>query len=420
MRAPRRLLVVTQWSYRDALIQTYTLPYVRLILKELPEGSRVHLVTQEQERLRLAPEEAARERAALRDEGIDWLPTDYTRFGVTAMARAGLTLARLGALCVVGEVDVVHAWCTTAGTLGYVLSAATGKPLVIDSFEPHAESMVENGTWRSGGLAHRVLSFFERRQARRARAVIATTEGMLGYARERWGAVPPAAFVKPSCIDADAFAARATDVEALRDELGLRGKLVAVYAGKIGGIYLEREIFDLLRAAHDRWGDRLRVLLLSGSPRAEVDRLCAEAGLPPEVVTLRFVAHADVPRHLALGDFAINPVRPVPTKRFCTSIKDGEYWAMGLPVVIPEGISDDSAIVERRRIGVVLRAFTPEGYRRCVAELAALLDEDREALRRRVREAVVAHRSFSVAEAAYRALYGEGGLLSPEAEIADK
>ena len=35
-------------------------------------------------------------------------------------------------------------WCMTAGSLGYILSKTSGKNLVIDSYEPHAEAMVEN------------------------------------------------------------------------------------------------------------------------------------------------------------------------------------------------------------------------------------------------------------------------------------
>ena len=46
---PRHLLVLTYWRFDDALMQTYTLPYVHILLEALPPGSSIHLVTLELE-----------------------------------------------------------------------------------------------------------------------------------------------------------------------------------------------------------------------------------------------------------------------------------------------------------------------------------------------------------------------------------
>jgi len=47
----KNVLILTYWSYHDALIQTYTLPYVRIIKKYLPAKSKIFLVTLEQKKL---------------------------------------------------------------------------------------------------------------------------------------------------------------------------------------------------------------------------------------------------------------------------------------------------------------------------------------------------------------------------------
>ena len=49
MKGARNILVLTYWSYSDALIQAYTLPYLRIMLRVLPPGSKVHLVTLEKQ-----------------------------------------------------------------------------------------------------------------------------------------------------------------------------------------------------------------------------------------------------------------------------------------------------------------------------------------------------------------------------------
>jgi glycosyltransferase involved in cell wall biosynthesis len=213
--------------------------------------------------------------------------------------------------------------------------------------------------------------------------------------------------IKPACVDLDLFRFKSQQDEQLQLELSLKGMIVAVYAGKLGGIYLDREVFDFLKAAHGFWGDRFRALLLTSHREEEITTLCKLSGLARHVVIIRFVPHQEVPRYLSLADFALTPVKPVPTKRYCTPIKDGEYWAMGLPVVIPDGISDDSEIIRTEKAGVVLRQLNEEAYRSALTELDNLLCEPRTEMRKRIHALAVKHRNFSIAEEVYESIYGQ-------------
>ncbi|HEY9284860.1 MAG TPA: glycosyltransferase [Pyrinomonadaceae bacterium] len=408
----RNLLALTYWSYKDALVQSAVLPYLRMIRRQLP-GASILLVTAEQAHLRMSDEERRRAEDELAAEGVRLVTVEYSRFGARAAGRLALLVPRLLRLCRAERVGHLHAWGPTAGAVGYFLSVLANLPLVLDSYEPHAESMVEAGWWGRDSRAFKLLFRLERLQSRRARAAIATTQGVRDYAREKYGAEFARFYVKPATVDLAVFSPEHAKDPALLRRLDLEGKLVCVYAGKIGGIYLEREIFDFLKAAADRWGERFRALLLTDAPRERVRELSAAAGLDPAVVTATFVPFRDVPRHMGLGDFAINPVRPVPTKRYCTSVKDGEYWAMGLPVVIPDRIGDDSALVREHNIGAVLGSLDRAGYERAVAEIDALLNaEPRAELAARVRAVAARLRDVRHAERIYAELYGEAGRLT--------
>jgi glycosyltransferase involved in cell wall biosynthesis len=405
----RNLLALTYWSYKDALVQSAVLPYLRMMRRALPAGSEIFLLTAEQPHLRMSEEERRQADEKLAAEGVRLVTVDYTRFGARAAARLLGLVLRLLRLCLAERVRHLHAWGPTAGGVGYFLSKLTGLPLVLDSYEPHAESMIEVGWWTRESKAFKLMFGLEGLQSRRARAAIATTRGVRDYAREKYGAEFERFYVKPATVDLERFSPeRAHDAEFAK-ELGLEGKLVCVYAGKVGGIYLERELFDFFQAAAEHWGERFRVLMLTDAPPARVRELAAASGLGPEVVTAKFVEFRDVPRHMALGDFAVNPVRPVPTKRYCTSVKDGEYWAMGLPVVITPDIGDDSRIIRENRIGAVVEAFTPEAYARAVKEIDGLLNgEPRAELRARIRAVADRERNVKNAEGIYRELYAEG------------
>jgi glycosyltransferase involved in cell wall biosynthesis len=407
-RKVRNVLALTYWSYKDALVQSAVMPYLRMIRRQLPEGSKIFLFTLEQSHLSMGEEEARLERERLEAEGVRLVAFPYSRFGLRALVRWAGLIPRLWALCVRERVKHIHAWCTPAGGAGYILSKLTGAPLVLDSYEPHAESMVEVGHWDERSLGFRILFLLEKLQTRRLRAAIATSRGVREYAERKYGVRIERFYVKPASVDMELFTPRLAKDPALLKELGLTGKLVCVYAGKIGGIYLEREIFDFFKAAAERWGERFRVLLLTDASDERVSALAAASGLDPTTVVKRFVPFKEVPRYMGLGDFALNPVRPVPTKRYCTSVKDGEYWATGLPVVIPRDISDDSDIIRERRIGAVLDEFTPEAYRAAVAEIDALLKgHTRAELAAKVRAVAAEHRDLSKRWGIYEELYGE-------------
>lgn len=398
---PLRILVLTYWSFEDALVQAYTLPYVRMIGETLPWGSTIHLVTLDPARTR--PGSTA-------TEGYIRHSFTYKPFGIKGVPMIAGLVWHLYRLIIRERIDVVHAWCTPAGMIGYLLSLFTGRPLIIDSYEPHADAMVENGTWSAGGMAFRLLFLFERLQTKRAKVVIAAAEGMRTYALARYGTVPLNFHVKPACVDLEQFSFRNLKNKELMHSLGLEGKLIAVYAGKFGGIYLGQEVFDFFRVARDHWGERFHVLLLTDHPQAELDLFITSAGLSPTMFTIRFVPHADIPDHMGLADFALTPVKPVPTKRFCTPIKDGEYWALGLPVVITPHISDDSDIIEEYGIGSVVRSFDKVAYQKSVREIDALLTKhDRSSLYAKIRPVAEQYRSFNIARRAYAAIYGAEG-----------
>lgn len=402
------VLVVTYWSYKDALIQTYTLPYLRIIRSKLPPGAKIYLVTFENRIHQITASEKQKIKGELREEGIYLLSYSYINFGIKALMQIiPITLSLLW-ISLFNKISTIHCFCTPAGAIGYLLSVISRKQLVIDSYEPHAEAMVENGTWKKNSLQHKVLFFFEKCQTKRARYIIGTTAGMRNYGQSKYGIVIKNFFTKPACIDFRLFDhdKLLSKREELRNKLGLTGKIVGIYAGKIGGIYLEREIFEIIKAAQDHWGDKFRMILLTNAPEPIVKNYLKELSINSSSVTIKFVGHEQIPSYLSVADFAINPVKPVPTKRFCTSIKDGEYWAMGLPVIIPDNISNDSEIIKKHKIGAVLSQLNQEEYKKAVKEIDLLIQNASGSnLRREIIDVANQYRNFNIADNIYSVIY---------------
>ena len=399
------VLIITFWSFKDALVQTYTLPYVNIIRQKIPPGSKIFIVTFEQQRVALSTTELDQKNKEFANQNIQLVAFPYKKFGLKKLTSAVGHLFSMIRLIKRERINTIHAFGPNAGSFGYLLSRVTGKELIIDSFEPHAEAMVENGTWKRNRGAHLILSKFERWQAKRAKHLIATSSGMFDYSIRTYGFRPVSFFVKPACVDTNLFFPRKKDETLLRS-MGLENKIICVYAGKLGGIYLNDEVFDFFKVCYDHWGDRFRCVMLTNADRNEIDKQMSRAGIHSEIIISKFVFHTEVPNYLSLGDFAINPVKSVPTKRYCTSIKDGEYWAMGLPVVITRDISDDSDIIAENKIGSVIENLNIAGYKKAVKEIDDIIkSRKREDIQRSINLIANKFRSYKIAENIYERIY---------------
>lgn len=399
MNQPIHILILTYWSFDDALIQTYTLPYLQIIGKYLPQGSKIFLVTLDNKKSVIPLENPG----AL----IQYISLPYVPFGAKASLRWITNIFKLVSVIKRENISTIHAWCTPAGMIAYILSILTGRKLIIDSFEPHAEAMVENGEWKKNSIAFKLLFVFEKRQAKRAEYLIAASEGMRSYSRTKYGHTKDNFFVKPACVDLDLFSQKNIKNKDLLKKMDLENKIVCVYAGKFGGIYLEKEVFDLLKTAEKYWGNTFRAVILSSHESSYIKLMSEKAGLSPVTIIHTFVPHNQIPDYLGLGDFALTPVKPVSTKRFCTPIKDGEYWALGLPIIITDNISDDSGIIENYKIGAVLKAFDPGGYLKAIQQIDNLLKNNtRMQLYNKIRPFAEKYRNFEIAENIYSKIYG--------------
>jgi glycosyltransferase involved in cell wall biosynthesis len=405
MKLESNLLIFTHWSFKDALIQTYTLPYVDIIRKIIPADKKIVVVTYEQEKVALSREEQETVNREWSNKNMQLLPLSYNKFGIKKMINAITQLLQLSRIIRKENIGVIHAFCTPAGGIAYLLSKLTGAKLIIDSYEPHADSMVETGAWKRSGAAFRILSRLEKKQAQHAVHVIATTLEMKEYTKKRYNFDLKDFFVKPACINFNDFYPRPKN-ERLLQELKLTNKIVCVYAGKLGGMYLNEEVFDFIRSCYDHWGDHFRFLMLTSESDEHITRQLQRKGIPADVLIKRFVSHKEIPDYLSLGDFGLNPQAPVSSKRYGSPIKNGEYWGMGLPIVISPKISNDSDIINANNIGVVINLQKKENLAEAVKQVDQLLKKfPRELLQQKIFSIAKKYRSFQIAEEIYPLIY---------------
>lgn len=305
-----------------------------------------------------------------------------------------------------GEREGAPSWLICRGApaavFGYWLSARWGVPYSVESFEPHAAYMVESGVWSAGGLATRVQRYYEKKAKATARLLCVVSLNYLRQLQEYEHIDSNRLQLVPCVVDLQRFAPQSADVvQAMRERIGYReGERVGVYVGKFGSIYYDAEAFAWFRAALDYYGGNFRLLLLSPTPKAELEAKLRAVGFPLEKVYICLAAHEEVAAYLSAADFAFSPIRPAPSRRFCSPIKDGEYWAMGLPILLPDGVGDDSDIIRQSGAGgVIVEGNDSAHIVKALQQIETQLQQPQAC-----RALAEKHRSMELQAAAYRQL----------------
>jgi glycosyltransferase involved in cell wall biosynthesis len=402
----KHILVITYWSLDNALIHTYTLPYLRQIRDCLEKDAKIFLLT-------LSPPGTLQHEhnkaivKRLANERIELINFTYYPFGFRMLFTFFLLFPYLISLSIFKNIRAIHAWCTPGGAIAWPISIFSGKPLVVDSFEPHAESMLEAGAWKKNSLSFRILFLLEKLQLKRAKEVICAAEGMIEHSQHLYHVKKTRYFIKPAGVDLQLFDPEKYPKQL--PELSLK-QHVCVYAGKFGDLYLEKEVFDFFKTAYDHWKGEFSVILLTKHSREEIMAYCANSGFPYSHIHQRFVSHQHVPAYMNLAHFGICTIKPLPSKKYGTPIKNGEYWAMGLPIVIADNISVDSALVRENNIGYVLKALSQSEYQNAVKEIEVLIRTPQ--LHKKIRTLAEEKRNFKNSIPIYRTIYATSEVYS--------
>jgi glycosyltransferase involved in cell wall biosynthesis len=390
----RSVIVFVYNSADDPLFKGNLLPLLQQMSRSQPD-LRFELITYEQEQYPLTAQQRADRLREWAADRIYWHPLTW-HSGSFKLAKKSYDLTLGLLLCTrlrLGGARSIMGMCTVAGSFAFLIAKTLGLKYFAYQYEPHSEFMRDCGVWSEQSLAYRGLHYVEGLVGRHADLISTGTSHMIDRLQE-WKS-PALTYRLPTGVNEDRFQFSAEKRAAIRARYHLRAdQRVVLYLGKFGDLYYDQEVAELFRALLDELPD-LHFLIATPDPPARIAGLMEQAGLPATCVTITRSSYEEVPAYISAADLGIVAVPPLPSQRFRSPIKVGEYLCCGLPYLVCRGVSEDDMVAIRDHVGVVVENFTAQEAKRVVPRIEELLTEDKDQLRARCRQAGIAYRGLS-------------------------
>ena len=375
-------LYLCPWSLNDPLSQSQSLSYIRGLAGD---GYTFALITLEIERFLPSAEKIAETKENLAKEGIFWYPI-FWKGGksVSGKLKSFLSVIQNGfRVYRRHRPTLIHSRSSLPLFLALALHKTGKSRFLYDADSILSEEYADVKHLERSSPGFKLMAWGENKARRSADRIIVLTELLKGDLREKHGVTQEISVI-PCCVDTSKFKFSETHRKSRRAELHLKDELLFIYVGKQGTWYLVEEMVDFFLTARAKNGDA-KLLIVTHEPPAAFKAILDAKNVPPDAYFIKRAEHSQVTEWLSAADVGLAFIKPVASKRGTSPVKTSEYMASGLPIVSGAGIGDLDAIIEGRRVGVIVPHFTADAYETAFEKTRELLQS--EDLRKRCGEA---------------------------------
>lgn len=404
----KTIFIFAYYSYKDPIFQSAVLPYFAGLSKS--NNFKFVLLTFEQKRFQLSKTEASKIRKRLFAQNILWYRT-YWHSGKFKLVKKSFDflwgIAFSVFLVLRYNAKIIYSEGFPGAIIGHFLSTITFKPHIVHTFEPHSEYMVEAGVWNKDSWEYKLSRKYESKVAANCAVILTATNKMITKL-ENIG-IKGEIYRVPSCVDTNIFRFDPQLRAQIRRNHNIRdNECVLTYLGKFGGMYMETELFDFYRVCKENSKIKFKFFLLTSEEESKLFDWIQSRDLIKEDFVIKFVKKEEVPAYLSASDFGVVAVRQKPSKVYCSPIKDGEYWSCGLPIIIPEGISDDYLFATQHKIGFTIKDMSKNSFLATVHEIENLfLSQEKHKIRERCRNFIIKDRSVKNYQPLYSKIFNK-------------
>lgn len=387
-----KILFLSYWGIREGLTRATIIPHIK-ILSKFDNIKKIILITIERDALYQSEKVT---------EKTEHIPIHSKSYPIPLMDKF-IDFIRfpqiISQITIKQGIDKIIARGSPAGALAYLVYKKTKIPFYVESFEPHAQYMLESGVWSKWDPRYIYQLKWEAKIKNKASGLITvSTNYRKKLITQGINNIP--INVAPCAVNLDTFSLNKSKRLEIRNKHHIKGKTITgIYVGKFGGIYFDIEAFSLFKTIYEFFKQNFFLIILSPEPEIDIKKKLNQVNFPSRNVKYGSVDHEEVPQYLSASDFGIAAIKPSVGRQYCSPIKIGEYWANGLPILLTKGVGDESDFLESEKGGVLFDINNPEP---ALEKLEKLLSDPE--YRRRIPELAIKYRTFDRINRAYENL----------------
>ena len=392
MKSPINTLVFIYNSFKDPLFQNLVLKYVKTLSKNV--NGEFHIVTFEQPHYYISKDDRKKIQSELASSNIFWHPLDFHTGRFLLIKKAWdfiQAFFHVLALRIKYKTQVVFAFANVAASIAIILKRLLRMKMIIYSYEPHSEFMVELDLWSRRSLKFKILNYLEALAGHHADFIMTGTQYMV----DRLNQEGSRAIVHraPTAVDENDFFFRERGRKIVRKALNIQNRNVILYLGKFGGLYYSEEIPQMCAAIKKENSDAY-FLVVTPNQIEEVDTMYNKFLANEDYHISGQLNYEDIKDYISAADLGISGVPPSKSQRYRSPTKVAEYLMCGTPYITTEGVSEDDLVAIKDKVGVVVKDFSQESVDEQMGMILELLTT-REKIRDRCRKSGLVYRSKS-------------------------
>lgn len=387
------ILYISYWSLDEPLTTSTILVYLKF-LNQHPRINHIYLATVERKKDFQHPVD-------LNIDRVTHIPLN-TKFVYSYLITKfyefyGLP-SKLTQISKQHSIDLIVSKTSLAGSLAYLVHKKTRIPFIVESFEPHSDYMCGCGEWRKNGMRYRFAKYFEQRQLEHALKIITVTNNYKNDLIKSNKISNDRLVVIPSITNIAKFAYDPGKRSEIRAKLGLENETTAIYVGKFGALYYFDKAFYIFSKTYQEFNENLKIIILTPeNPEVIRENLTAH-GIPDKDTFIKYASHEEVSSYLSASDFAFATIKPAPSNKYQSPVKNGEYWANGLPILMTAGVGDEHFLMEKG-LGGAVYDLEKNDLTKAILQIKTILKESSH--RSEINELAHKYKSIEIAKREY-------------------
>jgi glycosyltransferase involved in cell wall biosynthesis len=355
------ILYISYDGLTDSLGQSQILPYIIGLSKQ---GYRFTIVSAEKEKVYACGKDEIQK--ICKENNIDWQPIKYTKKppilstikDIKKIEKLAFKLHRQK------QFKAVHCRSYISAIVGQKMQKKLGLKFIFDMRGFWADERIDGKIWDLNKQHYRLIyKYFKKKEKeflQDADAIVSLTHSAKDILQNKWNVKKPI-YVIPCTVDTDLF--KPKNNENLQLTLG--------YLGSIGTWYMLDEMLDFFKVLLEKYPTAKFKFITNENPDFILSK-ATKKGLEKKYFDIAAAKRQEVPTELAKIDIGIFFIKPVFSKQASSPVKQGEFMAMGIPVITNSGIGDTDSVIQRYNSGILINDFTLSDYRKAVREIEKL------------------------------------------------